>query len=76
MDCFFCSATGSSATAVGICIECGCAACVRHGAVRTATRSVRTGNIFEERPVEVRRFTCAACPGVATLASAGETFRR
>ena len=61
MDCFFCSADGSRAEAVGVCIDCGCAACVRHGAVETVRRSVRTGNMFEERPVEVRRFGCVAC---------------
>lgn len=61
MDCFFCSDDGSRAAAVGVCVDCGCAACGRHGAVETVRRSVRTGNMFEERPVEVRRFGCVAC---------------
>lgn len=61
MDCFFCSADGSAAAAVGVCADCGCAACGRHGAVQNVRRSARTGNMFEERPVEIRRFTCAAC---------------
>ena len=61
MDRFFCSADRSRAEAVGVCIDGGCAACVRHGAVETVRRSVRTGNMFEERPVEVRQFGCVAC---------------
>ena len=61
MDCFFCSTDGSSAIAIGVCFDCGCGACVRHGAVEKVSHSARTGNMFEERPVEVRRFACAAC---------------
>ena len=61
MACFFCSADGSRAAAIGVCIDCGCAACGQHGAVETIRRSVRTGNMFEERSVEVRRFGCVAC---------------
>lgn len=61
MDCFFCSADRSRAAAIGVCIDCGCAACAQHGAVETVRRSVRTGNMFEERSVEVRRFGCVAC---------------
>lgn len=61
MNCFFCSDEGSRAVAVGVCIDCGCAACERHGAVETVRISVRTGNMFEERPMDVRRFRCAAC---------------
>lgn len=61
MDCFFRSDDGSRAEAVGVCIDCGCAACERHGAVETVRRSVRTGNMFQERPIKVRRFGCTAC---------------
>jgi|BarGraNGADG00212_2_1021979.scaffolds.fasta_scaffold16357_2 hypothetical protein len=61
MDCFFCSADGSRGVAIGVCVDCGCGACGHHGAVENVRRSARTGNMFEERPVEVRRFACAAC---------------
>jgi hypothetical protein len=61
MDCFFCSADGSPSAAIGVCLECGCAACGRHGDVRNARRSVRTYNMLERRSVEIRRFVCAAC---------------
>ena len=61
MNCFFCSAEGVPAAAIGICIDCGCAACERHGAVEIVLISVRTGNMFEERPAQARRFRCAAC---------------
>ena len=61
MACFFCSAAGTRAAAIGVCIECGCAACGQHGGVETVSRSVRTGNMFQERSVEDRRFGCVAC---------------
>lgn len=61
MDCFFCSIHGSRAGAIGVCIDCGCGACGQHGAVETIRRSVRTGNVFQERSVEVRHFGCVAC---------------
>jgi hypothetical protein len=69
MNCFFCSAEGTPAVAVGTCVECGCAACDRHGAVDLVLISVRTGNMFEERPVEARRFRCAACRSLIALQS-------
>ncbi len=61
MGCFLCSADGLRAPAVGVCISCGCAACDRHGDVEIVRRFERTGNLFEQRPVAVRRFSCAAC---------------
>lgn len=61
MDCFFCSDEGTHAVAVGVCVDCGCAACGHHGAVETVRLWVRTGNMFEQRPTEARRFRCAVC---------------
>lgn len=61
MNCFFCSSEGSPTVACGVCVECGCAACEHHGAVETLRISVRTGNMFEQFPIAVRRFSCAAC---------------
>ena len=61
MDCFFCFDEGTHAVAVGVCIDCGCAACAHHGAVQTDRLWVRTGNMFEQRPTEARRFRCVVC---------------
>lgn len=61
MNCFFCSGEGTPAVAIGTCVECGCAVCERHGAVDMIVTSVRTGNMFEERPAQARRLRCAPC---------------
>ena len=61
MDCFFCSDEGTHAVAVGVCIDCGCAACGHHGAVETVRLWVRTENMFEKRPTGARRFRCLLC---------------
>ncbi|MEP7378290.1 MAG: DUF2180 family protein [Chloroflexota bacterium] len=67
MNCFFCSGEGTSAAALATCVECGCAACDRHGAVDLIVTSVRTGNMFEERPARARRFRCVACRSLVDL---------
>ena len=61
MNCYFCAQAGPPGAAVGICTDCGRAACLRHGAVETVSVSVRTGNMFEQRPAEAHRFHCDAC---------------
>jgi len=61
MDCFFCADQGTRAVAVGLCVDCGCAACGHHGAVETVRLWARTGNMFEQRPKEARRFRCVVC---------------
>lgn len=67
MNCFFCSGEGTPAVALGTCVECGCAACGRHGAVDLVVTSVRTGNMFEERPARARRFRCTDCRSLVAL---------
>src|SRR5512132_3130997 len=69
MNCYFCSGEGTSSVALGTCIECGCAACERHGAVDLIVTSVRTGDMFEERPAQARRFRCFACRSLITRQS-------
>jgi hypothetical protein len=61
MNCYFCAGTGEREPAVGVCTDCGRAACKRHGAVETVSVSVRTGNMFEQRSAEARRFHCDDC---------------
>jgi hypothetical protein len=61
MNCFFCAESGTHEPAVGVCTDCGRAACERHGAVETVSISVRTGNMFEQRPAQASRFHCDAC---------------